>query len=317
MKNEIVIHRAGLLSSVQDSGRPGLLQYGVSASGAIDKPSYAIANALVGNAPGAAVIEFAVMGGSFSVDRESLIAVTGGACSVTIDGRSLPNWESHRVRPNEIVSIGALKGATWGYLAISGGIDVSPVLGSRSTHLRTAIGGFEGRALIDGDRLPLGQNSDGNPMHMTQVLPRHHRPICVVPGPQDDYFAQETMEMFFSRPFRIGSMRDRMAAILDGPPLIAAAGHDIVSDGTRAGSIQVPSSGRAILLMADCQTTGGYPKIATVASADFPRVAQLPSGASFRWRRISPEQADAMTIAARATLAETIATLAPTRSQRL
>lgn len=311
MTGGITIRRAGMLATVQDGGRDGLLRYGVSASGAMDRQAYAIANALVGNPQGAAAIEFAVLGGSFTVDSERLIAVTGGDCGVTIDGRAVDPWESHRVRPGELVVVGPLKGATWGYLAISGGVDTPPVLGSRSTHLRTAIGGLDGRALIAGDRLPLGPDPGGRPLRMTAVLPRPNAPIRTVAGPQDDHFPPDVLRIFFSRPFRPGAMRDRMAMVIDGPALKAAEGHDIVSDGTRAGSVQVPSSGRPIVLMADSQTTGGYPKIATVISADFARLAQMPSGRTFHWRRVEPDHAEELGLAARRDLAAIIATLAP------
>ncbi|MCX8998372.1 biotin-dependent carboxyltransferase family protein [Rhizobiaceae bacterium BDR2-2] len=313
MTGEITIHRAGMLATIQDAGRHGMLRHGVSSSGAVDQQAYAIANALVGNAQGAAVIEYAMVGGSFSVDRDCLVAVTGGECALTIGGKTARPWESHRVRRGEQVTIDPLKGATWGYIAVSGGIEVPVVLGSRSTHLRFGMGGLEGRVLADGDRLPLGPEPDGSPLKMTSVLPRPDAPVRVVPGPQDDYFTPDMLHVFFSRPFAPGPMRDRMAMILEGPQLTAAHGHDIVSDGTRAGSIQVPLSGRAIVLMADSQTTGGYPKIATVISADFPRLAQMPTGQTFLWRRVTADHAEELALAARRRLEEIVATLAPSQ----
>lgn len=310
MTGEVKINRAGLMMTVQDRGRPGLLRFGVSASGPMDGDAFAIANALVGNADDAAVLEFALIGGALTASRACLIAITGGMADIRIDGRSVPGWESHVLRAGEILTVGALRGAVWGYIALSGGIATPPVLGSRATHLRTGIGGLEGRALLNGDCLPLGPEPGGKTIGLGLPFHRKPGPIRIIPGPQDDYFDAAIWRTFLSERFIVATMRDRMAMMLDGPHITAFRGHDIVSDGTLAGSVQVPSSGRPIVLMADRQTTGGYPKIATVASADLMRLAQTPSGSSIRFQAVSREHAEDAWIVESKYLAAVIATLA-------
>ncbi|WP_368669554.1 biotin-dependent carboxyltransferase family protein [Agrobacterium sp. a22-2] len=311
MSGVLTIERPGMMMTVQDAGRFGLLHQGVSASGAMDQDAYRIANALVGNDPGSAVLEFAIMGGALRISRDCRIAITGGACDIRIGDRVLPGWESHWLKAGEILTIGALRDATWGYVAVSGGIETAPVLGSRSTHLRTALGGYEGRVLAAGDALPLGREPGGECLCLGRTFRRAVGPIRVVAGPQDDYFAADIRQRFLTETFSVGTMRDRMASMLDGPSLPAVRGHDIVSDGTLTGSVQVPSSGRPIVLMADRQTTGGYPKIATIISADLGRFAQLPSGRAFRFRAVSAEHAEDIGLRAARELADVIATLTP------
>lgn len=286
------IHRSGPLMSVQDDGRYGYRSRGVSTSGAVDRDAHAIANALVGNEPGTAAIEFALLGGAFKADRDVLIAVTGGSCPVEIAGRSVPTWESHLLKAGEILTVGALRGAVWGYVAISGGLAIQKVLGSRSTHLRTAVGGLNGKALAADDVLPLGDAGKLKPRMLGTPYLRGNGPISVIPGPQDDYFDEGAWKTFLRQPYRATVSRDRMAMVLDGPVLKAFRGHDIVSDATVVGSIQVPGSGKPIVLTADGQTTGGYPKIATVASFDLGRLAQLPTGQDFMFRAISADVAE-------------------------
>ena len=305
----LTILRAGPLMSVQDDGRYGFRARGVSTSGAMDRDAHAIANALVGNDADAAAIEFALTGGAFTADRNTLIAVTGGSCQVEIAGRRISTWESHLLKSGETLTVGALRGAVWGYIAISGGIAIPKMLGSRSTHLRTAVGGLNGKALSAGDILPLGDSEKRAPRTLGTPYLRGHGPISIMPGPQDDYFDEDAWKTFLRQPYRTTTARDRMAMVLDGPVLQAFKGHDIVSDATVVGSIQVPGSGKPIVLTADGQTTGGYPKIATVASFDLARLAQLPAGQQFLFRAISADLAEEQTIHADDRLAAVIAGL--------
>jgi biotin-dependent carboxylase-like uncharacterized protein len=306
------IIKPGMMMTVQDRGRFGLLRSGVSPSGPMDFPSFAIANALVGNEETAAALEFAYIGGTFSVTHPALFSVTGGAADIQVDGQRVAPWKSHRLLPGETVSIGGLRQAVWGYLAISGGIATEPVLGSRATHMRTSIGGMEGRALIAGDELPLGTGEAGPARRLNSVWRRVNGAIRVVPGPQDDYFDAAAWNTFLKSPFTISDKRDRMAMMLEGPEIKAFRGNDIVSDATLAGSIQVPGSGTPIVLMADRQTTGGYPKIATVSSVDLPRLAQMPRGAALRFAAIPQARAEALLIAQHRALASVLAELATT-----
>lgn len=305
----LTILRAGPLMSVQDDGRYGFRARGVSTSGAMDRDAHAIANALVGNDADAAAIEFALTGGAFTADRNTLIAVTGGSCQVEIAGRRISTWESHLLKSGETLTVGALRGAVWGYIAMSGGIAIPKMLGSRSTHLRTAVGGLNGKALSAGDILPLGDSEKRAPRTLGTPYLRGHGPISIMPGPQDDYFDEDAWKTFLRQPYRTTTARDRMAMVLDGPVLQAFKGHDIVSDATVVGSIQVPGSGKPIVLTADGQTTGGYPKIATVASFDLARLAQLPAGQQFLFRALSADLAEEQTIHADDRLAAVIAGL--------
>ncbi|WP_116134847.1 biotin-dependent carboxyltransferase family protein [Tropicimonas sp. IMCC34043] len=290
----------GPMLSVQDQGRSGLRHFGVSAAGPMDAPSLALANALCGNPTAAAGLEFAGAGGSFRANRPIHFAVTGGDCEIKVGNRYRPTGECHRLEPGEDLRLGFLRGATWGYLAISGGIDVPEVLNARATHLRFGLGGHEGRRLRAGDRLPLG------PPPRKQICLRLNapmvdsscsdRPIRIVLGPQDGYFSDEVKARLTEEAFSITPKRDRMATVLEGPPLPAERGHDIVSDGTIAGAIQVPGSGQPMVLMAEAQTTGGYPKIATVISADLPRLAQMVTGTQFRFAVVDRDTAEEIAI---------------------
>ncbi|RYH06087.1 biotin-dependent carboxyltransferase family protein [Tropicimonas sp. IMCC6043] len=290
----------GPMLSIQDQGRSGLRHFGVSAAGPMDAPSLALANALCGNSTTAAGLEFAGVGGRFRADHPIHFAVTGGDCEIKVGDRLRPTRECHRLEPGEDLQIGFLRGATWGYLAIAGGIDVPEVLNARATHLRFGLGGHEGRVLKAGDRLPLGPPPEEQTC--LRALPSmsgsSHRdgPIRIVLGPQDGYFSDYVKARLTEEAFTITPKRDRMATVLEGPPLPAERGHDIVSDGTIAGAIQVPGSGQPMVLMAEAQTTGGYPKIATVISSDLPRLAQMVTGTQFRFAVVDRDAAEEIAI---------------------
>lgn len=305
----VLIKQAGPMLTVQDLGRNGMLHLGVSGAGPMDGPSMRMANRLVGNDDTPALLEFAHVGGQFEVTQPVRFAVTGGTVDITVDGEGRHGWESFSLVPGQILRIGALRDAVWGYLAFSGGIDTAPVLGARSTHLRTGLGGHEGRRLAAGDSLPLAAAKPAPLMALTQPFRRPTGPVRVVRGPQADHFDSAAWDDFLGTAFIVSASRDRMAQMLEGSPIRAAAGHDIVSDGTVAGSIQVPSSGRPIVLMAERQTTGGYPKIATVASIDLPRLAQAMTGTTVRFKTISPDEAEELLLAQSQALAATMSSL--------
>lgn len=294
----LTVVSAGPMLTVQDRGRTGWRRFGVSTAGPMDSPSLALANALCANPPDAAAVEFAGVGGTFRAGRALRFAVTGGACDVRIDNRRVAPGESHRLASGEELRIGALDGAMWGYLAVAGGFVSPPVLGSRATHLRSGLGGVEGRALRSGDVLPVGPATGADVcLRPAVTLPGANvgagsGPIRVVPGPQQDYFAADVMARLSGEDFIVTPQRDRMGMVLGGTVLPAVRGHDIVSDGTVPGSIQVPGSGQPIVLMAESQTTGGYPKIATVISADLPRLAQMATGTRLRFAALSREAAE-------------------------
>ncbi|KAA5607574.1 biotin-dependent carboxyltransferase family protein [Roseospira marina] len=318
MTPSLTVQRAGPLTTVQDRGRPGLLHAGVSASGPMDPARLAIANALVGNAPDAAALEFAGPGGRYTVSAPVRIAAVGDV-AVTIGGRAVPAWQSHPVTPGQRLELGAPQDGVWGYLAIAGGLDTPPVLGARATHLRTGLGGLDGRVLRSGDTVPLGAATveEGAP-HLR--LRRPWRPvesaIRVLAGPQADHFDEAAWDRLLSEPYRISPARDRMAQMLEGPVLTAHRGHDIVSDGTPMGSVQVPGSGQPMVLMAERQTTGGYPKMAVVASVDLPRLAQMPTGQVVRFTRVDRDTAEDLLIAERRALRALLDGLVPAEGWR-
>ena len=317
------ILQAGPMLSIQDHGRHGRKRFGVPSAGAMDRPAMDLANALCGNPLDAAALEFTAFGGHLRAARPLRLAVTGGECDIRCGPRQLAAGQSHAVAAGEVIRIGALKGATWGYIAVSGGIAVPEVLGARATHLRFALGGVEGRALRPGDVLPLGQDDSSAPClrpREPMVRPGANlagRPIRVMLGPQGDYFDAQTLARLCSATFTVTPKRDRMAMVLGGATLFAARGHDIVSDGIVPGVIQVPASGEPMVLMADSQTTGGYPKIATVISADLPRLAQLPVGAELRFEVIPREMAEDITLAERARLRDCLSGLVPANGAQL
>lgn len=303
---------AGPMLTVQDAGRHGLRHLGVSTAGPIDADAMALANALCGNDPGAAALEFAGGGSRFRADRPLRFAVAGGGFEIRIGARRVAAGESHRLAPGEVLSLGPPEGVVWAYLALSGGVATEPVLGSRATHLRSGLGGLDGRRLQAGDRLPLGPTAEGPCLREGALVPRHATgPIRLIPGPQSDRFAPDVLRRLVTEPFTVTPQRDRMAMVLGGVTLPAQGGHDIVSDGTVPGSIQVPGSGHPLVLLAESQTTGGYPKIATVASVDLARLAQMPVGSVVRFEAISRDEGEALWLAGRRAFARRLDGLVP------
>jgi len=313
----IQVLSAGPMLTVQDAGRSGLRHMGVSSAGPIDRVAMALANALVGNNQGAAVLEFAGPCGSFRSNRAVRFAVTGADCAIRIDERKILPGESHRLNPGETLTVGVPGGAVWAYLAFSGGIETPPVLGSRSTHLRSGVGGVEGRSLKAADLLPLGRDDPDAPCLRIAAgldhrsLGTERGPIRVILGPQDGYFAPEVLARLTADDFTVTAQRDRMAMVLGGVQLPAARGHDIVSDGTVPGSIQVPGSGMPLVLLAESQTTGGYPKICTIASCDLARLAQMPVGAHFRFAVVSRDEGEDLWLLQQRKLRVALDTLVP------
>ncbi|UXX82787.1 biotin-dependent carboxyltransferase family protein [Roseovarius pelagicus] len=296
---------AGPMLSVQDAGRNGLRYFGVSSAGPIDANAMALANALCGNPGSTAALEFAGYGGRFRASRSVRFAVTGGPCEIRVENRLVAVGESHWLAPGETLSVGVLRGVVWGYIAFSGGIETEPVLGSRATHLRSGLGGVDGRGLRTGDGVRLGHECGGDCLRMATPLSGTRSPlfasgpIRMILGPQSNLFAPDILTRLTSETFVVTPQRDRMAMTLGGVELPALGGHDIVSDGTVPGSVQVPGSGVPLVLLAESQTTGGYPKIATIASVDLPRLAQLPVGASVRFATISREEGEDLWVAQR------------------
>ncbi len=279
--------------TVQDTGRRGWRRFGVATAGAMDLISLTFANALAGNPPETAALEFAHVGGAWEITAESCrIAVTGGDFKVTCDDVPLASWQSHVVRRGQRLMIGGAPDAVWGYLAVAGGFDVKQRLGSRATHLRSGLGGMDGRLLAAGDALPLlcTQAADGSERRV--FAPGRPRwPLRVVLGPQQDFFDQDVIESFLGATYRVTHRADRMGTWLEGPRIEHARGYNVLSDGLVPGCIQIPGAGQPVVLLMDCQTVGGYPKLATIITADLPRFVQTRPGGQVRFTAIDVDAA--------------------------
>jgi len=303
MREHLRIHSSGLFSTLQDQGRYGFQQYGVSAAGAVDPTSLAIANVLVGNPLSTTTIEMTLLGPSLTVEAESCrIAIAGAEFNLGINGEPAQGFRAYDLQRGDRIDIGAARSGMRAYLAVKGGFAVAPTLGSVSTHSRSQLGGLNGNGhpLQAGDHLPLRkvQKSRSDPL---LSLPERHRPafdgpIRVVLGPQDEAFTHAGVETFLTGEFRVSAKTDRMGCQLEGPTIEHSDGFNIISDGIMNGSIQVPGHGWPIILLADRQTTGGYPKIATVISCDLAKVAQRRPGEAIRFQRVSPENAELMAV---------------------
>ncbi len=287
----------GLHTTVQDLGRIGYQALGVPVSGALDSLALRLGNALVGNPEGAAALEILGGGPTLEIVADSArIAVTGpGAGLLLIDGgRVVPAWQSATLCRRETFRIVLGGESVCAYLAVTGGLAIAPVLGSASTYVRAALGGFHGRALQRGDEVPLMFDHAGEraERHLPSPPPASaDDAIRVVIGPQQECFTDEAVSILLNAEFRISKDADRMGMRLDGPALRHREGWDIVSDAIATGAIQVPGSGHPIVLLADHQTTGGYPKIATVISADLPIIGRRRPGDAIRFAAVSVEEA--------------------------
>jgi biotin-dependent carboxylase-like uncharacterized protein len=293
----------GLMTTLQDLGRRGYQRLGIPVSGALDEISLRAANLIAGNPPTLGALEIAYQGPTLEVEADSVrIAYAGGTASLDIlrgngagEARRLPALQSVRLSKGQIVRIGALSGSPVGYLAVEGGFDVPLALGSQSTYMRGGLGGFAGRALRTGDLLGLKRpQADEREERMLPSLDlAAPKRIRVVFGPQDDYFTDKGKRTLVESQYTVTPASDRMGMRLDGPPLEHAKGYNIVSDGISPGSIQVPGNGVPIVLLADRQTTGGYPKIATVISADMPALGRLAPGAKVAFEAVDVAAAEA------------------------
>lgn len=284
--------QAGPHVSVQDGGRPGLMRFGVPASGAMDRPALALANAALGNPPGAAAIEVSPGGLQLRLDAGAVsLAVAGGGFVVEVNGRRGGSWSVLTLRAGDRLTIRPGPWGNWCVLAFAGQLGATEWLGSQATHWASGLGG--GR-LAAGDTLMIEQartlpRAEGAIPCPIWCRPSHE--VAVVPGPQDRFFAPETLAAFLEQPFRLTAAYDRMGVRLQGPPLTPEGALAIPSEPVLRGAVQVSGDGVATVLLADHQTTGGYPKIATLAGPETDRFAQLRPGARVVFRAIPPEAA--------------------------
>jgi biotin-dependent carboxylase-like uncharacterized protein len=291
--SKLVVSSIGPASSVQDGGRHGAQRYGLTPSGAMDRLGLAAANALVGNEPFAAAIEIGPFGAKFTArDGAVRVALSGAPRGSDIAGRAIIFDTSMTLAEGETLTLGFAKGGSFSYLAIEGGIEGEPMFGSLAVNARTGIGSPYPRPLQAGDVLQT-KAASSTAERRIELPPAATGPIRVVLGPQDDEFSDEAKTMFLDSEWKISATSDRMGYRLEGPVIRHLHGHNIVSDGTVDGSIQVPGNGAPIVLMPDRGTSGGYPKIATLITADLGRFAQTPAGSGFRFRAVSIAEAQA------------------------
>ena len=299
---KVFVRSAGFLTSVQDLGRAGFRQSGISIGGALDSHAMRVANALVGNEDSVAGLEATFGNVRLRFEDQRVVAWCGGAFVVRIGGENLPAGHAGLIAKDEELVMLAPKAGARAWLAISGGIDVPPALGSRATDLRGNFGGHEGRALRDGDELPLGAGerrfesaapwvSEWSAPAPWAATAHRDRFLRVVRGLDWERFTAEAQTSLFGTPFTVSSDSDRMGVRLAGPKLDRLDSIDLLSEAVVPGTLQVPPNGEPILLLGDCQTIGGYPKIAHVITVDLPITAQLWPGDPVRFHEVSLAEA--------------------------
>lgn len=314
----IHILHPGLLTTIQDLGRYGYQKQGIIVSGAMDVYSLRLANLLVGNAEGEAALEVTLLGPKLRIEQDTLLAVTGGNLSPTIDGKILPMGRPVYVKAGSIIKFGACQSGCRAYLAVAGGYDVPKVLGSKSTYLRAGLGGFQGRTLKKGDVLSV-QAPQETSLRIIQHLVKQHSAasfvstdwyagrgqiaispessIRITRGRQFEQFTEESKDALFTDSFRVTPQSDRMGYRLSGASLNLAKQVEMISEGITLGAIQVPPDGNPIILLADRQTAGGYPKIAQVATVDVAVIAQSKPGSLLSFQEVSVAEAEKLYLA--------------------
>lgn len=297
--------KPGVLTTVQDLGRHGLQHLGVVPGGAMDPISLELANRLVGNAAGEAALEITLLGPELVVPGGTLLALCGAQFDARIDGAALPQYRPVLTEKEGRIAVGRARRGSRGYLAVAGGIATPPVLGSRSTFLPARFGGLEGRALRAGDELPLATNAVELGLGCFKKSDQSMaKPVPALTLPEDDPIVVRAMEgrhftqfdepsrrAFFEATWKVSTDSNRMGLRLEGPALARSRAAEILSEPTCLGTVQVPAGGVPIALMADHQTTGGYPKIAEIAGADAARLAQVKPGGGVRFARCTLQEA--------------------------
>jgi antagonist of KipI len=303
----IRITRGGLLTTVQDLGRAGMQQHGIATGGAMDTTAHRVVNLLVGNPEDAATLECTMIGPELEFEDDLLLAIGGGDLGATLDGAPIPMWCPFTARPGSVLAFSGARSGCRAYVAVAGGVDVPIVLGSRGTDLIAGMGGLDGRALQRNDEIGAGPPSDlsqrirerlsADPRHARSagrsLLPRRSpEPVArIIHGPEHDRFSAVSRELLSADAFEVSPQSNRMGLRLMGPALALAGLYDLHSSPVAAGTVQVPPSGDPIVLMADHQTIGGYPRMASVITADLGIFAQAPPGMRVRFREVDVAEA--------------------------
>lgn len=293
----IQVQSPGMFTTVQDLGRYGYGPLGVSPSGAADPIALRLGNLLAGNPETGAALEMTLLGGTFLFTEDAVIAVTGSDFAPTLDGNPLPLWTSCKIRPGQTLKLGPTQSGARCYLCVRGGIAVKPFLGSASTHILSRLGGLEGRALRKGDVLHVHEmpaaKFNGQRRFAPEVAARFGRRsvLRTTVGPQTDLFSSDAIDAFYKSRYRVTEQSNRMGLRLEGAALETPHSGQMISEGVSLGAVQVPAGGQPIILFVEQQTTGGYPKIANIVSADLPGVGQLRPGNEIQFELVGPEAA--------------------------
>ena len=291
----IRVLKAGMLTTVQDLGRNGYQSQGFSVAGVMDVRSFKIANLLLDNPENEAVLEFTLIGPTLQFTSDTIIAITGGDFQPTVNGEPAPMYTALYMKRGDILKFGSARTGSRGYIAFSSYLDIPVVMGSRCTNLKSKIGGYKGRKLKDEDYIGFRIKRRYLPYFLSRKLDldefdEEEVTLRVVMGPQDDMFTKQGIHTLLSETYTVTSDFDRMGCRLEGPFIASKNGSDIISDGIAFGSIQVPAHGKPIVLLADRQTTGGYAKIATVATVDIPKLVQRKTDHKIRFKAITVEE---------------------------
>lgn len=292
----IKILQGGALTTIQDAGRIGYQNAGFSVSGVMDYRSFRMANMLLGNGENEAALEVSLMGPIITFTEDNTFAITGGDFSPTLNNKEIDLYAAIPAKKGDTLKLGLAKEGARAYIAFAGGMDIPVVMGSKSTNLKCRIGGYEGRKLEPGDEIAFSNpkpeliNMYKRYEHIREFQEKDIT-LRVVLGPQIDYFSKDGIRTFLDSEYTVSEEYDRMGCRLKGPAIASKNGVDIISDGIALGSIQIPTSGTPIIMMADRQTTGGYAKIATVIHVDIPKLAQRTPGNRIRFQEVTVEEA--------------------------
>lgn len=292
----IRILKGGILTTVQDMGRTGYQSQGFAVAGAMDVRSFKIANILLDNPENEAVLEFTLIGPEMEFTTDAIVAITGGDFQPSLNGEPVPMYTALYIKKGDILKFRSARTGSRGYIAFAGYLDIPIAMGSRSTYMKCRVGGFKGRKLQAGDYIAFRKQrlylpSFASRKVIQEDFSQEEATLRVVMGPQDDRFQQQGIDTFLGSEYIVTSDFDRMGCRLDGPIIAPKKTSDIISDGITFGSVQVPSQGKPIILLTDRQTTGGYAKIATVASVDIPKLVQRKTNHKIRFKAITVQEA--------------------------
>lgn len=291
----IMVQSPGAFTTVQDLGREGFGAMGVSPSGAADAISLRIGNRLVENPETAAGFEMTLVGGTFKFPDGAVLALAGSDFGAALDGVPVKVWTSVQARPGQTLRVGPTRDGARCYLCVQGAIAVQPLMGSASTHVLSGLGGWQGRALRKGDRLPMGEPAARfrertvAASALERLTPR--KVLRVTPGPQSDLFSESSQRLLCETTYRVKEESNRVGIRLEGTPIARSSDEEMITEGVSLGAIQVPPGGHPIIVFVEQQTTGGYPKIANIISADFHTVGQLRPRDEIRFERVEMEAA--------------------------